>query len=211
MGLDAAKTVRTMPEWQTASQCGSDGFVLAAPISGTRTLLAVGAVAAPAPPRRPTMFGGPPAAGGFGYGADVEFVRAEMRCLVTDLAMTDGHEPNGLLTRINTALRTRGVGRIDSLALLGQAGDGLPPDVAGAGRPLPLLVTPDRLSTPISSCMSLAPEWMVVLGAADSGSPPRGGLLPQADVDAATALLTHPCVPGAPAAGRTLLAVRVDG
>lgn len=210
MGLDAAKTLRTMPEWQTASQCGSDGFVLAAPISGTRTLLAVGAVGAPAS-RRPAMFGGPPAVGVFGDGGDVEYVRAEMRCLVTDLAMTDGHEPNGLLTRLNTALRARGVGRIDSLALLSKAGDGLPPDVAGAGRPLPLLVTPDRLSTPISSCVSLAPEWMVVLGAAGSGSPPRAGLLPHADVDAATALLTHPCVPGAPAAGRTLLAVRVDG
>ncbi|GAC1387107.1 MAG: hypothetical protein NVSMB4_13990 [Acidimicrobiales bacterium] len=210
MGLDAAKTVRTMPEWHTASQCTVGGFVLAAPISGTRTLLAVGAVGAPAS-RRPAMFGGPPVAEGFLSGTGAETARAEMRCLVTDLAMTEGHEPKGLLARINTALRTRGVGRIDSLALLSQAGDRLPPDVAGAGRPLPLLVTPDRLSTPISSCMPLAPEWMVILGAAGPGSPPLGGLLPLEDVAAATALLTRPSVPGAPAAGRTLLAVRVDG
>ena len=131
--------------------------------------------------------------------------------MVTDLAMTEGHEANGLLARINGALRAQGVGRIDSLALLSQAGDGLAPDVAGAGRPLPLLVTPDRLSTPVSSCIPLAPQWMVVLGASDSAPPTLGGLLPPADVAAAIALLTNPSVPGAPAAERTLLAVRVDG
>ncbi|GAC1318889.1 MAG: hypothetical protein NVSMB16_14950 [Acidimicrobiales bacterium] len=210
MGLDAAKTLRTLPEWRTASRCVLGGFVLAAPISGTRTLLAVGEVGAPAS-RRPAMLGGPPVVGLFESGADTETARAEMRCLVTDLAMTEGHEPNGLLARINTALRARGAGRIDSLALLSRAGDGIPADVAGAGRPLPLLVTPDRLSTPITSCTPLAPDWMVVLGANGPGSPPPGGLLPHADVAAATALLTRSPVPGAPAAGRTLLAVHVDG
>lgn len=209
MGLEAAKALRTMPEWRTASKCASGGFVLAAPIRGTRTLLAVGTVGAPAS-RRPAMFGGPPVERAL-PGDDAESARVEMRCLVTDLAMTEGHEPNGLLTRLNTALRARGMGRIDALALLSQAGDGLPPDVAGAGRPLPLLVTPDRLSTPVSSCIPLAPGWMVVLGAPDLASPPLGGLLPPADVAAAISLLTHPSVPGAPAAERTLLAVRVDG
>ena len=210
MGLEAAKTLRTMPEWRTAFQCAPNGFVLAAPISGTRTLLAVGAVGSPAS-RRPVMFGGGPPMAGLLAGADAESARAEMRCLVTDLAMTEGHEPNGLLRRLNSALRAGGMGRIDSLALLSQPGDGLPPDVAGAGRPLPLLVTPDRLSTPISSCIPLAPEWLVVLGSNDSMSPPLGGLLPPADVAAAIALLSRPSVPGAPAAERTLLAVRVDG
>lgn len=134
-----------------------------------------------------------------------------MRSLLTDRTMVDGHDPIGLYNRVNAALSASGLGRIESLALLSRAGDGTPPAIAGVGRPLPLVVTPEGLSTQVDGTVALGPGWAVVVGGESEQSPPLGKLLTVSDVSTALSLFSRPSAPVAPFPARTLLAVVIDG
>lgn len=186
----AAGVVRTMPNWRAAWQCSPAGFVAFSPLSGLRALAAVGSVSA---------------------SGDADANRAEMRSALTDRALVEGHDPVSLFHRVNAAVSASGVGRIDCLALLTRAGDGVQPAITGVGRPSPLVVTPDGLSTPVEATVSLAPGWAVVLGSLGDRPRPLEGLLTVADVSTALSLFSRPSIPGALFPARTLLAVLVDG
>ena len=194
----AAGAVRTMPDWRAAWQCSPTGFATVSPLSGRRALLAVGSLTVPAGPGRAAAF-------------DAEGSRNELRSVLADRAMVDGHDPPGLFHRVNATLSASGLGRIESLALLSRAGDGTPPAIAGVGRPLPLVVTPDGLSTPVDGTVALGPGWAVVVGGDSEQNPPLGGLLTVSDVSTALSLFSRPSAPGAPFPARTLLAVVIDG
>ena len=184
-----------MPDWRAAWQHSSEGFAAVMPLTGTRAVLAVG-----------TTNVGPD-----GMNSDSPALRARMRATLEDRAMVDGHDPGALFHRVNASLSASGVGRIDSLALLSRPGDGMPPSVAGFGRPLPLVVTPDRLGAPVQGTVSLARGWAIVMGSPLSGGWPQSGLLTSGDVDTALSLFTLPSTPGAPLPTRTLLSVLIDG
>lgn len=179
-----------MPNWRATWQCSPTGFVAVSPLPGLRALLAVGSVRT---------------------SGDPEAFRALMRSTIDDRALVEGHDPIGLFHRVNAGIAAMGIGRIDSLALLSCAGDGVPPAVAGIGRPLPLVVTPKGVSTPVEGTISLGPRWSVVLGSPNDHPHPLGGLLSVSDVSAALSLFSRPSAPGAPCPARTLLAVTVDG
>jgi len=170
-------------------QCSPSGFATVFPLSAHRALLAVGTIA-------PRLM------------VDAGPTREAMRSVLGDRAMVDGHDAWTLLHRTNAALSMAGLGRLDALALLSRAGDG-PVAVTGVGRPAPLVVTPDRLSTPVEGCVTLDRGWAVVLGADDPVASPFSGLLPPVDVGHALTLCDRPAPAGPASTHRTLLAVIV--
>lgn len=200
MRASLVSSVRTMPDWRAAWQHSSDGFAIIMPLTGTRAVLAVGTI---------TM--NSDGMNSDGMSSDGPALRARMRATLEDRAMVDGHDPGGLFHRVNASLSASGVGRIDSLALLSRPGDAMPPSVAGFGRPLPLVVTPDRLSAPVQGTVSLARGWAIVMGPPLPGAWPQSGLLTSGDVLTALSLFTRPSTPGAPLPTRTLLSVLIDG
>lgn len=141
---------------------------------------------------------------------DPEAARSEMRCAFEDVAILEGHDPVVLLQRANATLAVAGLGRIDAIAMLSQPADGMPPEVIGAGQPLPLIVTPDHLVAPLEGSVRLSKGWSVVLGGRDDRSSPWTDLLSSTEVAAALALLEGPRR-RAPRAARTLLAATVGG
>jgi hypothetical protein len=177
-----------MPSSRAAWQCTAGGFAAVLPLSGNRGLLAVGTLTSGLAPGDP---------------ADV---RAEMRSIVEDQAMLDGHEPTSLAHRINAALSAAALGHIDALALVSRAAEGTPPSVVAAGRPIPLVVTPDGLSVPVDDPIQLGPGWIIVLGSTE-GEGHRATSLDREDVATATALLDQRSLSGRPPR-RTLLAMR---
>ncbi len=205
--MDGSIETTAMPDVRAAWQCSAWGFAAVERLSGSRSVLAVGslhpdcswagagidAIASPGD-ARPS-----PAA--------PDKRRAAMRSVLQDEAMLEGHDVRRLLPRINAALGIAGLGHLDTLALLDRPADGMATTVWGAGRPLPLVVTPDGLSTSAERCVTLGPGWWVVLGQVDRDA--RGPLLAPADVRSALALLGRP--PGGPTPQRTLLAVVTDG
>jgi hypothetical protein len=142
---------------------------------------------------------------------DVAAARDEMRSILEDRALVEGHDPTSLFHRVNATLSTTNTGRIDALALLTRAGDGVPPAIVGVGRPLPLVVTPDGLSARVEGTVGLGPGWAVVIGTPAPAPWPQTALLSPDDVAAAMALFTKPPAPGTPIPRRTLLAVVIDG
>jgi len=137
-----------------------------------------------------------------GAGGDAEVVRAGMRALMEDLALVVGHDPTALLERVNAALTSSGLGRLDAVALLSRPDDRLP---AGRGDPAPLVVAPDRLTVPVRGSVCLDRRWAVVLGAADAPGVPHTLLSPD-EVRHALSLLDPPS-PASATAPRTLLAL----
>ena len=140
-----------------------------------------------------------------GAGGDAEVVRAGMRALMEDLALVVGHDPTALLERVNAALTSSGLGRLDAVALLSRPDDHLPASVAGRGDPAPLVVAPDRLTVPVRGSVCLDRRWAVVLGAADAPGVPHTLLSPD-EVRHALSLLDPPS-PASATAPRTLLAL----
>ena len=196
MSASLASYVRTMPDWRAAWQCSPSGFVAVSPLHGSRAVLAVGRVTQGSTPDGVQ---------------DVAAGREEMRSVLEDRALVEGHDPASLFHRVNATLSTTNAGRIDALALLTRAGDGVPPAIVGVGRPLPLVVTPDGLSARVEGTVALGPGWTVVIAAPAPAAPPQATLLSPDDVAAAKALFTKPSAPGAPIPRRTLLAVLIDG
>ncbi|HEY2428823.1 MAG TPA: hypothetical protein VGI06_07835 [Acidimicrobiales bacterium] len=191
--MDAATATerRVLPGSRVGARCAPSGFAVVTPLSACRTLLAVGTIA-------PQL-----------VRSDVEAARSQIRSVVGDRAMVDGHDAWTLLHRTNAAPAMAGLGRVDALALLSRAGDA-PPAVTGVGRPLPLVVTPDHLSAPVEGCVTLGEGWAVVLGSADPTGSPFSGLLPPGDVRTAVSLCDEHTSPVHLSASRTLLAVIVS-
>jgi len=175
---------------RTASLCSATGFADVTQLSGQRSVLAVGSVAPSGP--------------------DQEAAREEMRAAFEDVAILEGHDPVALLQHANAKLANAGLGRIDAIAMLSTPGDGIAPEVIGAGLPLPLVVTRDHLAAPLEGSVRLARGWSVVLGGLDGRSTPWTDLLSTTDVAAALALLDGSPWQG-PRTARTLLAATVDG
>lgn len=196
MSASLASSVRTMPGWRAAWQCSPTGFVAASPLSGRHAVLAVGTVAQASTPDGP---------------GDAKAARDEMRAVLEDRALVEGHDPTVLFHRVNASLSAAHLGRIDSLALLSRAGDRVPPAIVGVGRPLPLVVTPAGLSAPVEGTVSLNAGWAVIIGAPTPSAWPQSVLLSPADVSEAMALFNKSSAPGAPIPSRTLLAVLIDG
>jgi len=176
-------------EYRTAAVCSPSGFADVARLSGQRSVLAVGSVTASG-------------------SEDEDAAREEMRATFEDVAILEGHDPVTLLNQANAALAAAGLGRIDAVALLSQLADGMPPEVIGAGQPLPLVVTRDHLAAPLAGSVRLSRGWSVVLGGSDGRVSPWTDLLSSKDVAAALALFDG--VPRrAPETTRTLLAATV--
>ena len=177
---------RTVTSWRSAWRCRPGGFAAIAPLSGSMVVAAVGRVAA-------------------GAGRHADAVRAGMRALMEDLALVVGHDPTALHERVNAALTSSGLGRLDAVALLSRPDDRLPASVAGRGDPAPLVVAPDRLTVPVRGSVCLDRRWAVVLGAADAPGVPHTLLSPD-EVRHALSLLDPPS-PASATAPRTLLAL----
>jgi hypothetical protein len=176
---------------RTASLCSPTGFADVTQLSGQRSVLAVGSVTR---------------SGLAGH----EAAREEMRAAFEDVAILEGHDPLALLQHANAKLARAGLGRIDAIAMLSTPGDGIAPEVIGAGQPLPLVVTRDHLAAPLEGSVRLSQGWSVVLGGLDGRSSPWTDLLSSSDVAAALALLGG-SPSQRPRTARTLLAVTVDG
>jgi len=172
---------------RTASLCSPSGFASVARLSGQRSVLAVGGLAQSGP-------------------GDHDAARGEMRAAFDDVVILEGHDPVALLEQANATLA--GLGRIDAVAMFSQLGDGLAPEVIGAGQPMPLVVTRDHLAAPLEGSVRLSKGWSVVLGGHDGRSSPWTDVLSSTDVATALALLDGHGQPTPPTA-RTLLAATV--
>lgn len=163
------------------------GFAVVAPLTGARSVAAVGSVTAGL--------------------HDLDARRVEMRAVLEDQALVEGHDAESLLHHANARLGAAGVGALDAVVLLSHPTDGLAPSMIGIGWPAPLVVTPDGLTAAVRGSVQLRPGWTVVLGARDPECTPFDTMLAPRDVERALQLL----VPRPPEAtsGRTLLAIAV--
>lgn len=189
MQASPAAERRVLPGCRAGAHCAAQGFAAVFPLSACRTLLAVGTMA-------PRLLPG-----------ETDGARADMRSILGDRAMVDGHDAWGLLHHSNAALTMAGLGRLDALALISRGGADSPA-VTGVGRPLPLVVTPDRLTVPVEGCVPIGTGWSVVLGTPDPAGDHLSPLLPPTDVALALALC-DPVTGSSPVPHRTLLAVIV--
>ncbi len=179
-----------MPTSRAAWKCSPDGFAAVLPLSGNHSVLAVGTMARP-----------------LATADDTAVARARIRSLLADQALLSGHDAAALVDRTNAALSAAGLGRVDALALVSRAAEGVAPAVVGAGLPLPLVVTPDRLSIPVEGTVTLGDEWALVLASRESGRP-RTHLVAPDDVRSALTLLEDRPLAASGVPRRTLLAMR---
>jgi hypothetical protein len=164
------------------------GFAAVAPLTGARSVAAVGSVTAGL--------------------RDVAGSRAELRAVLQDQALLEGHDAESLLHHVNARLAAAGIGALDAVVLLSHPAEGLLSSMTGVGWPAPLVVTPDRLTATVRGSVQLRPGWTVVLGGRGPTGTAFGGMLSPADVQRGLELLAPRPPEGT--FGRTLLAIAVE-
>ena len=190
MPMGPETELRTLPGFRAAGATATGGFSVVIPVCGDRLLLAVGSL------RR-------------GVPTEEEGCREDIRAVLCDQSLLEGHDPAALLHRSNVELARLGLGRIDALALVSRGDAGMGGSVSGAGHPTPLVVTSDHLTAAAHDGAPLGEGWAVVLGSELAHAGPSSDLLSPDDVRRAIWLLEDN---GAPAviADRTMLAVGIS-
>ena len=190
----------TSPRLRAAWTVSPRGFAELAPLTGSLWLLTTGRLEGPT--------GTPGAATTQTDDAPIGPGRA-VRQVLEDLALIEGHDAASLYERAGATLRARGLGQLDSLALLSRTDERLDASVTGLGTPRPLVVTARELAAPANPTdgTRLGPGWAVVLGGAEAG----GSLLSPGEVQAALGMVRGDDPASRLPQARTLLAVIVGG